>query len=165
MTCAPRGIDSTKSASSGRNARYPVLAVEKSTEPSGAPIRSSCAIAPRWVWNCLPGSRTTVCSRPLGSVSCTRSPTANAPGTVSCSTVSCGVVTSGQPTEGAGVTLVPCCGAAAPNCRWSDLASMHDLDGADRAARRDCRFPGLTRRPDGDAPPALALPEPCGRLQ
>src|SRR3954447_9873635 len=81
MTCAPRGMERTKSARSGRNARYPVLAVEKTTDPSGAPMRSSWAIAPRWVWNCLPGSRTTVCSRPLGSVSCTRSPTTNPPAT------------------------------------------------------------------------------------
>src|SRR3954447_2308713 len=81
MTWAPRGIDSTKSASSGRNARYPVFAVEYTTDPSGAPIRSSCAIAPRWVWKALPGSRTTVWCRPLGSVSCTRSPTRKAPGT------------------------------------------------------------------------------------
>src|SRR5919206_416677 len=81
MTCAPRGMESTKSASSGRNARYPVLAVEWTTEPSGAPMRSSCAIAPRWVWKSLPGSRTTVCSRPLGSVSCTRSPATKAPAT------------------------------------------------------------------------------------
>src|SRR3954469_18489640 len=65
-------------------------------------------MAPRWVWNCLPGSRTTVCSRPFGSVNCTRSPTAKAPGTVSCS-----VSTGEQPTEGADVTLVPCCGADA----------------------------------------------------
>src|SRR3954453_15945461 len=109
MTCAPRGMERTKAASSGRNARYPVLAVEKTTDPSGAPIRSSWAIAPRWVWNCLPGSRTTVCSRPLGSVSCTRSPATNAPATGSragpsssgAASVrgSCCVSTGGQPTE------------------------------------------------------------------
>src|SRR3954447_1917013 len=109
MTCAPRGMERTKSARSGRNARYPVLAVEKTTDPSGAPMRSSWAIAPRWVWNCLPGSRTTVCSRPLGSVSCTRSPTTNAPATGSragpsssrAASVrgSCCVSTGGQPTE------------------------------------------------------------------
>src|SRR3954471_8174777 len=72
-------------------------------------MRSSWAIAPRWVWNCLPGSRTTVCSRPLGSVSCTRSPTTNAPATGSragpsssgAASVrgSCCVSTGGQPTE------------------------------------------------------------------
>ena len=28
--------------------------VELTTLPSGAPISSSCSIAPRWVWNCLP---------------------------------------------------------------------------------------------------------------
>src|SRR3954466_4149122 len=109
MTCAPRGMERTKSASSGRNARYPVLAVECTTDPSGAPIRSSWAIAPRWVWNCLPGSRTTVCSRPLGWVSCTRSPPTNAPATGSrpgpsssrAASVrgSCCVSTGGQPTE------------------------------------------------------------------
>src|SRR4051795_6895360 len=81
MTWAPRGIDSTKSASSGRSARYPVLAVECTTDPSGAPIRSSWLMAPRCVWNSRPGSRTTVWWRPLGSVSCTRSPIRNAPGT------------------------------------------------------------------------------------
>src|SRR4051794_28755032 len=65
-------------------------------------MSSSCSIAPRWVWNCLPGCRTTVCSRPLGSVSCTRSPTANAPGTAS----PC-VVTGGQPTDAGGCALCP----------------------------------------------------------
>src|SRR3954453_21403275 len=108
MTCAPRGMDRTKSASSGRKARYPVLAVEWTTEPSAAPMRSSCAIAPRWVWNCLPGSRTTVCSRPLGSVSWTRSPARKPPATGSRAGASgtsagsgvCGCAsTGGQPTE------------------------------------------------------------------
>src|SRR5918998_2297605 len=71
-------------------------------------MRSSCAIAPRWVWNCLPGSRTTVCSRPLGSVSCTRSPATKAPATGSprgasgvssvISAVCCCASTGGQPT-------------------------------------------------------------------
>src|SRR3954471_4856249 len=72
-------------------------------------MRSSWAIAPRWVWNCLPGSRTTVCSRPLGSVSCTRSPTTNPPATGSRARPSssgaasvrgsCCVSTGGQRTE------------------------------------------------------------------
>src|SRR4051794_33321455 len=48
-------------------------------------------MAPRWVWNCRPASRTTVCSRPLGSVSCTRSPARKAPGT--------GSASSGAPAE------------------------------------------------------------------
>src|SRR4051812_40321287 len=65
-------------------------------------MSSSCSIAPRWVWNCLPGCRTTVCSRPLGSVSCTRSPTANAPGTAS----PC-VVPGGQPTDAGGCAPCP----------------------------------------------------------
>ena len=44
------------------------------TVPSGRPISSSCRNRPRWVWNSLPGASVIVCSRPFGSVSCTRSP-------------------------------------------------------------------------------------------
>jgi hypothetical protein len=69
MTAAPRGIDSTKSTSSGRSARYCVPLVDDTTLPSGAPINSSCSIAPRWVWNCLPAVSVTVCNRPFGSES------------------------------------------------------------------------------------------------
>src|SRR4051794_33385211 len=42
-------------------------------------MRWSCSIAPRCVWNCLPGVSVTVCSRPLGSESCTRCPASNGP--------------------------------------------------------------------------------------
>ena len=79
MTAAPRGIDITKSTSSGRSARYGVPLFEFTIVPSAAPIRSSCAMPPRWVWNSLPGSSTTVYLRPLESVNCTRSPTWNGP--------------------------------------------------------------------------------------
>ena len=53
--------------------------VAVTTTPSDRPSRSSCATAPRWVWNALPGSSTTVCSRPFGSDSWTRSPMRNGP--------------------------------------------------------------------------------------
>ena len=39
------------------------------TLPSGAPISSSCATPPRWVWKTWPGCSTSRCLRPLGSVS------------------------------------------------------------------------------------------------
>src|SRR3954451_3072183 len=73
-TVAPRGIDSTKSDSSGRRARYSTPPVELTITPSGRPIKSSWAMAPLWVWKSLPFSNTTVCSLPLLSLSCTRSP-------------------------------------------------------------------------------------------
>src|SRR4051812_22640434 len=79
MTAAPRGIDRTKSTSNGRRARYWVPLVALTTLPSGAPMSASCWMAPRWVWNCLPGSRVTVCRRPFESDSCTRSPWRNGP--------------------------------------------------------------------------------------
>ena len=42
-------------------------------------MRSSCASGPLCEWNSLPGSSVIVCMRPLGPVSCTRSPTRNGP--------------------------------------------------------------------------------------
>ena len=62
-------------AARGRS-RPPVVVI---MVPSGPPISSSCWIDPLWVWNSLPATRVIVCIRPFGSVSCTRSPTANGP--------------------------------------------------------------------------------------
>src|SRR5215217_1223504 len=114
-------MESTKSASSGRSARYPVFAVECTTDPSGAPISSSWLIAPRWVWNSLPGVSTTVWCRPLGSVSCTRSPTRKAPsigsagsaptsaGAGSPATTTGSTATSASTSPGVGVWSAGCC--------------------------------------------------------
>ncbi|GAB3936802.1 hypothetical protein GCM10027614_13900 [Micromonospora vulcania] len=48
------------------------------------------------MWNSLPGSSVTVCIRPLGSVSCTRSPGRNGP---RCTGVSAGVAASAGTVE------------------------------------------------------------------
>jgi hypothetical protein len=69
MIAAPRGIDMTMSVSSGRSARCSTPTVFCTTEPSGRPMIASCSIAPRWVWNTLPGSRKIVFIRPFGPVS------------------------------------------------------------------------------------------------
>ena len=59
MTCAPRGILSTTSASVGRSTtkRRPVVAA--TVDPSARPITSSWATMPEWVWNDAPGCSVT----------------------------------------------------------------------------------------------------------
>src|SRR4051794_10269242 len=72
-------MDSTKSESNGLRARYGVPPLLVTTTPSGPPSNVSCDSEPRWVWNSLPGVSVMVCIRPLGSVSCTRSPSWSGP--------------------------------------------------------------------------------------
>src|SRR4029079_13127129 len=72
-------MDTTNSLSSGRHTRYSPPAVEGTLKPSSRPIRSSWAIAPLFVKNCLPASRQMLCRRPLASVSRTHSPDASGP--------------------------------------------------------------------------------------
>src|SRR5215469_13188480 len=52
---------------------------DRTTLPSGLPMRSSSAMEPRWVWNSLPGCKMARWRRPLGSVSWAWSPGANGP--------------------------------------------------------------------------------------
>src|SRR5665647_1459402 len=78
-TAAPLGMESTKSASSGRSAREATPPVLTTTEPSGPPIRSSWRKYPLCVWKVAPGASVMVCNRPRGSVSCTRSPGRSGP--------------------------------------------------------------------------------------
>ena len=59
MTCAPRGILSTKSDSVGRTARYGLLRVDCTVEPSGEPITESWGTKPAWEWNSPPSFRVT----------------------------------------------------------------------------------------------------------
>jgi hypothetical protein len=54
MTCAPRGIFSTKSLSVGRTIVYLAPPAALTTAPSSRPIISACGMGPRWVWNSPP---------------------------------------------------------------------------------------------------------------
>ena len=78
-TAAPRGIDSTKSAYSGRSARYSTPPVLRTTTPSSRAdqvvVRDRALVGVE----VLPASSVTVCMRPLGSVSWTRSPARSGP--------------------------------------------------------------------------------------
>ncbi len=77
MTCAPRGILSTKSASVGRIASVAGRpASTGTTTPSAAPMRSSWATTPAWVWNSPPGVERDEVAALLASISRTWSPSA-----------------------------------------------------------------------------------------
>src|SRR4051794_2408030 len=74
MTCAPRGISSTYSASVGRTAVRRALRVVRTVTPSSWSMMSSWASTPAWVWNSPPTARVIRCRRRFASTSSTRSP-------------------------------------------------------------------------------------------
>jgi hypothetical protein len=59
MTWAPRGIVSTNSASVGRMASIAEPRLDRTDEASAAPMRSSWATTPAWVWNSPPAASVT----------------------------------------------------------------------------------------------------------
>ena len=133
------------------------------TMPSGRPIRSSCATAPRWVWNALPGSSTTVCSRPFGSVSCTESPGAElAGGQVRHARAPAGVARPCRIRATSAAASTPTAPPSRPTTRYSDAGvaaeRLDHLGAGQRVGQHQARLQRAghvgDRRPRPARPPA-----------
>src|SRR5262249_12433509 len=77
MTCAPRGIFSTYSASVGRTATSFVPSEVRTVTPSCCPRIAACGTTPACEWKLPPSVSVTRCRRRFASTSSTPSPAVN----------------------------------------------------------------------------------------